>query len=74
MTAGRRELKADLNDGLTTETMLQPMKQQLSILGITALLTCGAGAQVYINEVLPNTPGSDTGNEHFELRGTPGLT
>lgn len=50
------------------------MKQQLSILGITALLTCGAGAQVYINEVLPNTPGSDTGNEHFELRGTPGLS
>lgn len=50
------------------------MKQQLSVLGITALLTCSAGAQVYINEVLPNTPGSDTGNEHFELRGTPGLS
>ena len=29
---------------------------------------------VYINEVLPNPPGSDTGNEYFELRGTPNMS
>ncbi len=31
-------------------------------------------AQVWINEVLPNAPGGDTGNEYFELRGTPNLS
>ncbi|HOX59230.1 MAG TPA: Ig-like domain repeat protein [Candidatus Paceibacterota bacterium] len=32
------------------------------------------GDQVYLNEVLSNPPGSDTGNEYFELRGTPNLS
>lgn len=37
-----------------------------------------AGAQVFISEVFPNPPGSDStatsGNEHFELRGPPGMS
>ena len=42
---------------------------------IIALWLAGvaSASEVYINEVLPNTPGSDTGNEYFELRGTPNL-
>ncbi len=34
---------------------------------------CSCPAQVWINEIMPNAPGGDTGNELFELRGTPNL-
>ncbi len=45
----------------------------LALLGVLGGLLQGAAAQVWINEVLSNAPGSDTGNEYFELRGTPNL-
>ncbi len=41
---------------------------------IMALALCDSRAQVWISEVVPNTPGADTGNEYFELRGTPNLS
>lgn len=46
------------------------------LFAITALWLIGAAGanEVYINEVLPNAPGADTGNEYFELRGTPNLS
>ncbi len=50
------------------------MKRILTSLAILALVTGAANAAVYINEVLPNSPGSDTGNEYFELRGTPNMS
>ncbi|HOX59929.1 MAG TPA: hypothetical protein P5205_21785 [Candidatus Paceibacterota bacterium] len=51
------------------------MKRTLTSLAILAVLAGAANAAgpVYINEVLPNGPGSDTGNEHFELRGPPNM-
>lgn len=49
------------------------MKKSLTAAAIAVALTCADGAQVYINEVLPNAPGNDTGNEFFELRGAPNL-
>ncbi len=50
------------------------MKRIINSLGLLATLASAANAQVWINEVLTNPNGSDTGNEHFELRGTPGLS
>ncbi len=50
------------------------MKTALVSLAIAAAMLRAAGAEVYINAVLPNAPGGDTGNEHFELRGAPGLS
>jgi hypothetical protein len=55
------------------------MKRILTSLAVLALLASVASAQqVWINEVLTNPNGSDstatTGNEHFELRGTPNLS
>ena len=41
---------------------------------IMALALCDSRAQVWISEVVPNTPGADTGNEYFELKGTPNLS
>lgn len=49
------------------------MKQTLTSLAVVATLASAANAQVWINEVLTNPNGSDTGNEYFELRGTPSL-
>ena len=53
-----------------------PMKKSLRIITLLAglCLSLSTQAQVYINEVLPNSPGGDTGNEFFELRGTPNLS
>lgn len=54
------------------------MKRILSSLCLVAMGTYSLHAQVYINEVLANPPGSDStataGNELFELRGTPNLS
>ncbi len=54
------------------------MKRVLTSLAILAFITSAANAAVYINEVLPNPPGSDStatlGNEFFELRGTPNMS
>lgn len=52
------------------------MKQSIQIIaGLVGLcLTLSSNAAVYINEVLPNAPGGDTGNEYFELRGTPNMS
>jgi hypothetical protein len=54
------------------------MKIILISLAVLALVSRAAAGEVYINEVLPNPPGSDStaasGNEFFELRGTPGLS
>ena len=50
------------------------MKKTTLLIAILAGLGTVANAEVYINEVLPNAPGGDTGNEHFELRGTPNLS
>jgi hypothetical protein len=55
------------------------MKKTLATLLLAGLLATVANAQVvYINEVLTNPNGSDstatTGNEHFELRGTPNMS
>jgi len=50
------------------------MKRHSITLGIAAMLTFGADAQVYINEIMPNAPGGDTGNEYFELRGSPNMS
>ena len=41
---------------------------------ITLVFVCTANAQVFINEFFANAPGADTGNEYFELRGTPSLS
>ncbi len=54
------------------------MKKHLISLAVLASLSLATASEVYINEVAPNTPGSDStatqGNEYFELRGTPGLS
>lgn len=54
------------------------MKRILTSLAVLATLGSAANAQVWINEVLTNPNGSDStvtsGNEYFELRGTPGLS
>src|SRR5512139_1544745 len=50
------------------------MKRTLTSLATLLFVSFAASAAVYINEVLPNAPGSDTGNEHFELRGTPNMS
>jgi hypothetical protein len=50
------------------------MKRTLTSLAVLATLASAANAQVWINEVLTNPNGSDTGNEYFELRGTPSLS
>lgn len=47
------------------------MKRILPSLLALAVLDGAASAQVWINEVLTNPNGSDTGNEYFELRGAP---
>jgi hypothetical protein len=66
---------------LTLEHHISPNKAMNRILTSLAILACVAGvanAAVYINEVCPNAPGSDstttTGNEFFELRGTPNMS
>ena len=52
------------------------MKRILTSIAALLLVASAANAadSVYINEVLPNSPGSDTGNEYFELRGTPNMS
>ncbi|MCX6886762.1 MAG: PEP-CTERM sorting domain-containing protein [Verrucomicrobia bacterium] len=54
------------------------MKHITTSVALIGLLTTVANAQVWINEVLTNPNGSDSGaafgNEHFELRGTPGIS
>ena len=54
------------------------MKRIIASLAVLASLAGAANAQVWINEVLANPPGSDstatTGNEYFELRGTPNMS
>ncbi len=50
------------------------MKRSLASVSLVSIFVLSSSAQVWINEVLPNAPGSDTGNEYFELRGTPGLS
>jgi hypothetical protein len=56
------------------------MKRILTSLAVLALTAGITNADVWINEVLTNPNGSDstltptlTGNEHFELRGTPNM-
>lgn len=52
------------------------MKQTIQTIAVLIGLCLGnsANAAVYINEVVPNAPGGDTGNEYFELRGTPNMS
>ena len=54
------------------------MKQILASFALLTTLASTASAQVWINEVLTNPNGSDStvtsGNEYFELRGTPNLS
>ncbi len=50
------------------------MNTKLVTLSIAGALVQSLSAQVWINEVLPNAPGSDTGNEYFELRGAPNMS
>jgi hypothetical protein len=52
------------------------MKRILTSVALVAFVTVAANAadSVYINEVLSNGPGTDTGNEYFELRGTPNMS
>ncbi len=54
------------------------MKRIITSLAVLAILASAANAQVWINEVLTNPNGSDstatTGNEYFELRGTPNMS
>lgn len=54
------------------------MKQILASFALLTTLASAASAQVWINEVLTNPNGSDStalsGNEYFELRGTPNLS
>ena len=54
------------------------MKKFITSLAVLAIFASAANADVWINEVLTNPNGSDstatTGNEHFELRGTPGMS
>ena len=51
------------------------MKRILTSLATLVFVAFAANAAgpVYINEVVANGPGSDTGNEYFELRGTPNM-
>lgn len=50
------------------------MKKLFVSLTAATLVATGANAQVLINSVFANSPGADTGNEFFELRGTPNLS
>lgn len=50
------------------------MKTFLATLSLGGLLASSAGGQVWINEVLTNPNGTDTGNEYFELRGAANLS
>ncbi len=54
------------------------MKRIITSLAVLTMLASAANAQVWINEVLTNPNGSDSGatsgNEYFELRGTPNLS
>jgi hypothetical protein len=54
------------------------MKKILICFAILSSLSVATAASVYINEVFPNPPGSDStassGNEFFELRGTPNMS
>lgn len=52
------------------------MKRILTFIVLLTLvsLTAFAAGPVYINEVLSNPPGSDTGNEYVELRGPPNMS
>jgi hypothetical protein len=54
------------------------MKKILTSLAVLTILASAANAQVWINEILANPNGNDstasTGNEHFELRGTPNMS
>lgn len=45
-----------------------------SLLGLALVAGSSNAQQVWINEILTNPNGSDTGNEYFELRGTPGMS
>lgn len=49
-------------------------KTLISLLGLTLLAATTNAQEVWINEVLKNPNGSDTGNEYFELRGTPNMS
>ena len=50
------------------------MKKIIPSLAVLATLASATHAQVWINEALTNPNGSDTGNEYFELRGTPSFS
>lgn len=50
------------------------MKRSIVALGLSLVAAWAVNAQVLINEYFANAPGADTGNELFELRGTPGLS
>jgi hypothetical protein len=60
------------------------VKKLITSLAVLALFASAANADLWINEVLTNPNGSDstynagtntgTGNEHFELRGTPSMS
>jgi len=50
------------------------MKRTIASLAGLALAASAANAQVWINEITANVPGSDTGFEFFELRGSPGAS
>ena len=53
----------------------QPIKHWRSWL-LTALVLCATSsraAELWINEILFNPPGTDIPNEYIELRGTPNL-
>jgi hypothetical protein len=51
------------------------MKKKLTlVVAALALAVQTATPAVYINEILPNAPGGDGGNEFVELRGTPGMS
>ena len=51
------------------KSILPILTAALSLLNLSS-----AKAQIYINEIFFNPPGTDTPNEYIELRGTPGLT
>lgn len=50
------------------------MKKLLTTLSLATLVAGAANAQVYINEIMNNPPGTDSPFEYFELRGTPGMS
>ena len=51
------------------KSILPILTAVLSLLNLSS-----ANAQIYINEIFFNPPGTDAPNEYIELRGTPGLT